>query len=773
MFKTKAETLDFLKKKIKLSKIPKTYFFSVLEWRENKKLIISKIKSEFSGKIVIRSSASDEDNYESSNAGKYKSFLNVNSKNNGDIEKKIKNIIKGYRKNSYKKSKILIQNKISSINSSGVVFNRDLSTGAKYYVINYDDVSGKSDTVTSGTTQNSNRVLFVYNKKLSDVKSRRFFKLLSSIEEIENIYKKIPLDIEFIITKNLDIYILQVRPLLLAKKNSFDQDDKINRSLNSLKKKISIKMINWNTIYGQMPDWNPAEIIGKYPYPLLSSLYKKLVLDNAWIKARKIMGYNDNFKKKALMEVFLNQSFIDVRKSFLSFLPHGLSKKLEKKIVDFNIFKLKKNPTLHDKIEFDISINCFLFDFEKRVKKLYPKLLIKSEIRTLKNKFKDIFIKNLNNFDDGSINTNLKKIYHLDRKLEDTKLEKDLEKVILFTKNFGVIPFSILARHAFIAENLLRSLIRLKIITNQDVDNFKSSFETVTSKFIKDCELLSKNKIDFNTFKKKYGHLRPGTYDINSKNYSSFKRDFFLRKRNLSIKKNIIFKLTISKRKNIADVLEKNNIKMTVDNFFDYLKDAIASREYSKFIFTKNVDLILKKISDAAIKNSLSKKQISFCEINDIIKLNNRNLLKKKLKNIIQENKEKYNTHLNIRLPMLLVDPEGVDVIPFQVSSPNFIGKNKVFYKMKRITSSSSIKRVSLNNKIILIENADPGFDWLFNFNIKGLITKFGGANSHMAIRCNELKIPAAIGIGEKIYEEIKDKEQIILNCPLKRIETN
>ena len=90
MFKTKAETLDFLKRKIKLSKIPKTYFFSVSEWKENKKLIISKIKSEFNGKIVIRSSASDEDNYESSNAGKYKSFLNVNSKNSGDVEKKIK-----------------------------------------------------------------------------------------------------------------------------------------------------------------------------------------------------------------------------------------------------------------------------------------------------------------------------------------------------------------------------------------------------------------------------------------------------------------------------------------------------------------------------------------------------------------------------------------------------------------------------------------------------------------------------------------------------------
>ena len=181
-----------------------------------------------------------------------------------------------------------------------------------------------------------------------------------------------------------------------------------------------------------------------------------------------------------LMEVFLNQSFIDVRKSFLSFLPHGLSKKFENKIVNFNIYKLKKNPTLHDKIEFDISINCFLFDFEKRIRKLYPKLLTKKETQILKNRYKEIFIKNLNSYVEGSININLKKIHYLNRKLEDNKLEEDIKKIISFTKNFGVIPFSILARHAFIAENLLRSLTRLKIITVQDVDNFKSSFETVT-----------------------------------------------------------------------------------------------------------------------------------------------------------------------------------------------------------------------------------------------------------------------------------------------------
>lgn len=129
MFKSKAETLNFLKNKIKLSKIPKTYFFSVFEWRKNKKKILKQIKKGFKGKIVIRSSAADEDSFVRSNAGKYKTFLNVSTNNTIDIEKKINRVIKSYKKISLKNSKILIQRKISSINSSGVVFNRDLNTG--------------------------------------------------------------------------------------------------------------------------------------------------------------------------------------------------------------------------------------------------------------------------------------------------------------------------------------------------------------------------------------------------------------------------------------------------------------------------------------------------------------------------------------------------------------------------------------------------------------------------------------------------------------------
>ena len=329
-----------------------------------------------------------------------------------------------------------------------------------------------------------------------------------------------------------------------------------------------------------------------------------------------------------------------------------------------------------------------------------------------------------------------------------------------------------MARHAFIAENLLRSLVRLNIINDYDVENFKFNLETITSKFILDCDLLAKNLLSYNKFKKIYGHLRPGTYDINSKNYSSFKKDFFARK-NLEINNKKKFKLDKNKVRKIEKLLKSNKIKLNFSQFFTYLKKGFESREYSKFIFTKNVDLILKKIAQLAKSKNISKKQISFLTIEDLTHQKFGKLSKDRILNKIKKHENEHKINSNIKLPLLLIDSTGIDVIPFQVTSPNFIGNKKIISKAIHIDNNFNIKKLDVSKKIVLIENADPGFDWLFNFNIKGLITKFGGANSHMSIRCNELKIPAAIGVGEKIFEDIKNNQQLILNCALKKIEAN
>ena len=75
-----------------------------------------------------------------------------------------------------------------------------------------------------------------------------------------------------------------------------------------------------------------------------------------------------------------------------------------------------------------------------------------------------------------------------------------------------------------------------------------------------------------------------------------------------------------------------------------------------------------------------------------------------------------------------------------------------------------------MKNKIVLIENADPGYDWLFTKNPLGLITKYGGVASHMAIRCAELGLPAAIGCGEFLFEKLLTANKILLDCKNEQI---
>ena len=70
-----------------------------------------------------------------------------------------------------------------------------------------------------------------------------------------------------------------------------------------------------------------------------------------------------------------------------------------------------------------------------------------------------------------------------------------------------------------------------------------------------------------------------------------------------------------------------------------------------------------------------------------------------------------------------------------------------------------------IRDKIVCIKNADPGYDWLFSQNIRGLVTAYGGSNSHMAIRCAELSIPAAIGCGERFFKQIISDDVLYLNC--------
>ena len=98
--------------------------------------------------------------------------------------------------------------------------------------------------------------------------------------------------------------------------------------------------------------------------------------------------------------------------------------------------------------------------------------------------------------------------------------------------------------------------------------------------------------------------------------------------------------------------------------------------------------------------------------------------------------------------PMLVDDSDRMVAISSGVL-PNFIGRRIGEGPIVALTDPDKGRELDLAQAIVVTNRADPGYEWLFQRNIAGLITAWGGANSHLGIRCAEHSLPAAIGCGE------------------------
>ena len=112
-----------------------------------------------------------------------------------------------------------------------------------------------------------------------------------------------------------------------------------------------------------------------------------------------------------------------------------------------------------------------------------------------------------------------------DRHSKTTHTVKDpLERAFILLddcRRFGTLPFAHLARSAFVAVTLLRGAERMGAISAKAIDSFLSTIRTVSHSFTKDAGNVIEDKLAWETFVARYGHLRPGTYDINSPRYDS------------------------------------------------------------------------------------------------------------------------------------------------------------------------------------------------------------------------------------------------------------
>ena len=170
-------------------------------------------------------------------------------------------------------------------------------------------------------------------------------------------------------------------------------------------------------------------------------------------------------------------------------------------------------------------------------------------------------------------------------------------------------------------------------------------------------------------------------------------------------------------------------------------------------------------------RHSISLEDLSYLRIQLILDLyytlSFRNI-KQLLMNEISKNKQEYKINSFFKLPEIIYSAKDIYSFLENEKKINFIGSSVVVGRPCHIENNQIY---NLKNKIVCIKSADPGYDFIFSQKIVGLVTQYGGANSHMAIRCAELSIPAAIGVGQNKFKNVVNSKIIRLDCETNKID--
>ncbi|EJL6431528.1 sugar metabolism cluster protein, partial [Vibrio cholerae] len=316
-----------------------------------------------------------------------------------------------------------------------------------------------------------------------------------------------------------------------------------------------------------------------------------------------------------LLKRFAGKPYIDVRASFNSFIPQTLPNELAARLVDFYIGWLVTHPHLHDKIEFDVIPTCLSLNFGRWEKRLIEQgdFSLK-EVKLLKQG-----LINITNNGILRVESDLNKIELLSSKLnylsltETTSLDQ-IKALLDDCKRLGTLPFSHLARAGFIAINFLKDAVSIGLITLRAQEEFLLSLNTVSHTLSEDANKVLHKQLLWSEFVKKYGHLRPGTYDITSQAYHEDPTSFLapiVEHTSLSSQKKASTHFWDKEKVSFFNELRELGINGSDQQLESFMRSAIEGREKAKFIFSRSLSKALDGIVIWGEKNKLSRQELA------------------------------------------------------------------------------------------------------------------------------------------------------------------
>lgn len=773
---TKAETLSRLRGMVRHAVIQDQVAFTVAQWSNDSAAVLEKVLQNFAGKqLVVRSSARSEDSFQYSNAGGYDSLLNVDPESG--LEMAIKQVIASYG-TAVDDDQVLIQPMVTNVAVSGVAFTRTLEHGAPWYVVNFE-TNGNTEAITSGASGDHRTLLLRRDVASENFPEPRLVPLVSVLREIEVLLGYDALDVEFALDGSGLVHILQVRPIAVDRKGSDLDDAAFETAMDAahacwemLTPAPSHLPGNAAPLYGVMPDWNPAEIIGTAPGALATSLYRHLIMDETWATQRAEYGYRD-VRPAPLLVQFAGRPYVDVRASFASFLPAELPEALAGQLLSFYLEWLRQRPELHDKVEFEVVPTCLAPGFDGWERRLRDEGGFTSdEIGALREGLRRITADAFYRCADD-----LAQIKTLSQRFDalqaDTRLAPLERARILLDdcRRLGTLPFAHLARSGFVAVTLLREAESEGVISATARESFLSTVRTVSHQLTQDARGTAGGSISWGDFVARYGHLRPGTYDITSPRYDAdperFLRPLVEHAREAAVEQQNPGPWQ-TEREAFFAALAELGLPAEPEVVETFLHQGIEGREYAKFVFSRNLSAALEALAEVGAAHGLERNQVAHLPLEELLALRTSSrtdeAISQHLQLRVEEEAQARRMAAACELPPLITGQTDLDAFVIGADRPNFIGSGSIAADCLDLADQSAGQELDIAGRIVLIPQADPGYDWLFGQGIAGLVTLYGGANSHMAIRAAEFGLPAAIGIGEQRYRELAQAKVLELS---------
>jgi adenylylsulfate kinase-like enzyme/phosphohistidine swiveling domain-containing protein len=772
-FKTKAESLEVLAPLLRNGRILPQVRFSVGDWRSGAARVLAAVTAApwGSDRVIVRSSARGEDGAASnSQAGRYDSVLGVAG--SGAVAQAIDRVIASFAADESNAGsdddQIFVQPMLDRVAMAGVVFSRSPS-GGPYFIINYDDHSGLTDRVTAGAGDNLKTFLCLRSRP--DACPPPLAPVIALASELETLLGCDAIDVEFAIGDDGQLYLLQVRALAVDH-HGRAADTKVDTALADVARKVELLsrphpyLHGSRAIFGVMPDWNPAEIIGVRPWPLSLSLYCELITDAIWAYQRDNYGY-ENLRSFPLLVSFHGLPYIDVRVSFNSFIPRDVPDDLAGRLVNYYIDRLLSEPHLHDKVEFEIIFSCYTLDLPQRMGRLAERGFSPGDLAELSGALRRLTSRIMHG-ETALWRRDRAKIDELARRFP-VICSAEIDKIsriywlIEDCKRYGTLPFAGLARAGFIAVQMLQSLIEVGVLNAEQGAAFMASVDTVGSRIGRDFAQLPKAD-----FLGRYGHLRPGTYDILSPRYDEAPDLYFdWSTARPAAPEPPRFALSIEQLRRIEHLLKEHELAIDVLSFIEFIKAGIEGREYAKFVFTRSLSHALSLIRQLGEDHGLSAEDCAFLNYGVVRTLYSESgSVREALRESVTHGRERHALTRNLVLPPIIASPDDVFAFHLPPSQPNFITRKSVTAPVASVGDPPE----SFAGRILFVPSADPGFDWVFTRDISGFVTQYGGANSHMAIRAGELGIPAVIGAGEALFQRWQTARKLCLDCTNQKV---